>query len=209
MDLIIIGAGGHAKVVFDAVQKQGLYKVICFVDQTGQGKPIGGVPLFNEMPSKLEGCHVIVAIGDNLVRRREYERMLALGLAPATIIHPSAVLAYDVEIGKGTVVTAQTVINPGARVGVNCIINTLSAIEHDCIAADHAHLSAGVNLGGAALVGEGALLGVGVSTLPKISIGDWSVVGAGAVVIRDVEANATVVGVPAAPIGRKVRNNGY
>jgi acetyltransferase EpsM len=147
--------------------------------------------------------HFLVSIGSNQTRARCYAEALQSGLAPATIVHPRAVIAPSAGVGTGTVVMAAAVVNPDARIGDNCIVNTAAVVEHDCQIGNHVHISPGAILAGGVSVGTHAHIGAGATVLPGIQIGEGAIVGAGAVVLREVPAWGTVVGVPAKLIRAK------
>jgi sugar O-acyltransferase (sialic acid O-acetyltransferase NeuD family) len=148
---------------------------------------------------------VIVAVGDNLTRRRLFERLSESGERFATARHPRAILSAHCAIDPGTVIGAGVIVNTGARVGSNVILNTGCIVEHHNDIEDHAHIAPGARLGGRVIVGQGAFVGIGATVLPGRRIGAWSVVGAGAVVREDVPPGVVVVGVPARPLGRARR----
>lgn len=197
MNLAIVGAGGHAKIVQEAATASGLFKVVCFVDKDQDGKTLMGVPIVSELP---EVEQFIVAIGDNRIRKEIYQKYLERGLKPATIVHPRAYIAESARIGQGTVVLAGAIVLAQASVGENCIINTAATIDHDCVIESHVHISVGAHLAGSCRVGEGSMLGVSSSMIDRRKVGAWATVGAGAVVVRDIESETTVVGIPAKPI---------
>jgi sugar O-acyltransferase (sialic acid O-acetyltransferase NeuD family) len=203
-DLIIVGAGGHALVVWEAAVSMSAFNILGFVDPSKAGEELAGLPIFEHSPG-VE--NFVVAVGDNHARKRIFEEYLTLGFKPATVIHPTAYVALRTEVGAGTVLLAKAVINPFATVGKNCIINTAATVDHQCSIESHVHLSVGVHLCGNTTVGEGALMGVGSITRPSITIGAWSTTGAGAVMVCDVEPNSTVIGVPAKPLHRSLASN--
>jgi sugar O-acyltransferase (sialic acid O-acetyltransferase NeuD family) len=200
MRLGIIGASGHAKVVCDAALSSGV-EVVGFVDEHASSP---GTLVGRPVATGIEGLDgvdaYVIAIGDNRTRKARFEHYAGLGMRAAAIVHPSAILADDVVVGAGTVVFAGAVINPSTTIGENVIVNTNASIDHDCDVAAHVHIAPGSSIAGDATVGEGALLGIGSSVVPGTRIGPWSICGAGAAVVRDVDAEATVVGVPARPL---------
>ena len=155
--IIIIGAGGHGRVVVDAINAQGIYDTVGFVDSAF---PIGSsitkdckVILHQNDISKiadLADCF-IVAIGDNSIREKLYKEAKQY-LKPATIIHNKALIGSEVTIGEGTVVLANAFINTSSAIGENCIINAGVIIDHDCKIGDHVHLSIGTLVGGRTVV---------------------------------------------------------
>jgi sugar O-acyltransferase (sialic acid O-acetyltransferase NeuD family) len=143
---------------------------------------------------------VFVAIGDNRVRAQLFTRLSANGEVAAVAEHPRSIVAEDVLLGAGSMVSAGAVINTGSAIGVNTIVNTGATVDHHASIGDHVHIAPGVHLGGEVRVGDGALIGIGAVVLPRITVGAWSTVGAGAVVTCDVPAGVTVAGVPARPL---------
>jgi sugar O-acyltransferase (sialic acid O-acetyltransferase NeuD family) len=146
---------------------------------------------------------VIVAIGDNHTRQEISDTLLDQNEQFVTAIHPTTVIGAEVKIGVGTMICARVVINPGAHLGRGVILNTGCTVDHHNRLGDYVHIGPGVHLGGDVEIEEGALVGIGATVMPQRRIGAWSVVGAGAVVTRDIPAYTTVVGVPARVIGEK------
>jgi len=145
---------------------------------------------------------LIVAIGDNATRQHLFETLQSRGEHFVVARHPSAVVAPDVRIGLGSMICAGVVVNPGSIVGANVILNTGCTIDHHNHIDNHVHIAPGVHLGGDVSIGEGTLVGIGATVMPRRRIGDWSVVGAGALVRTDLPDGVVAVGVPA----RIVRN---
>lgn len=206
-DVLIAGAGGHARVVADIIERVGGLSIRGFLDDRpgllGADicwglRVVGGTRDLLRAPDP--GCSLIVAIGGN--RRREEIALMARahGWEFASAVHPAAHTGRGAEIGPGTVVMANAVINPGARVGAHVIINTSATVDHDCVVEDFSHLSPGVNLAGGVRVGRGAHMGINSCAIPGVGIGEWTVVGAGATVVRTLPANITAAGTPAAQV---------
>jgi sugar O-acyltransferase (sialic acid O-acetyltransferase NeuD family) len=143
---------------------------------------------------------VVVAIGDNRTRAQVFSRLTADGEMLAVAEHPRSIVAEDVAVGNGSMICAGAVISTGSVIGANTIVNTGATVDHHASIGDHVHIAPGVNIGGEVRVGDGALVGLGAAVLPRVTIGAWSTVGAGAVVTCDVPPGATVVGVPARPV---------
>ena len=206
--VVIVGCGGHGHVMLDVLLRQDLVEVVGFLDdreellgtRTRAGVEIVGSSDWSRLPAGTAEAF-LVAIGNNKIRRRQFEAAVEAGLRPWSAVHPSAVIADSAELGAGVQVVGGVVVNPFAEVGSDVILNTGCSVDHDCRIGDHAFLAPGVHLGGAVEVGEMAFVGIGASVLPGMTIGEGAVVGAGAVVTKDVEPWTMVVGVPA----RRVR----
>jgi sugar O-acyltransferase (sialic acid O-acetyltransferase NeuD family) len=202
--VVIYGASGHGKVIADIVEKSGK-TVLALVDDNEclWDKPFCGYPVWRGRSylfeyAKKEVFSVIIGIGDNQRRQEIMKTMESAGICFGTAIHPSAQLGNDVNIGEGTVIMANSVINPGARVGCHCIVNTAVTIDHDCIIGDFVHVSPGAHLGGGVQVGHSGWIGLGASIINNIYIAEHTIIGAGSVVIRNVDAYTVVAGNPAA-----------
>lgn len=198
-NVIIVGASGHGKVIADIVQKSG-DTVLGFLDDnpvptnTFIGFPVlGTVDRYKEYANE---AWFIVAIGNAAIRESISKQLH--GVSWYTAIHPAAVIAgIDVDIGEGTAVMANAVINSGARIGRHCIINSSAVVEHDNLLEDYAHVSVGVKLAGTVRVGKSTWVGIGASVSNNINICGNCMIGAGSVVIRDIGEAGTYVGVPA------------
>lgn len=198
--VLVIGAGGHAKVVIATLEAAGRVVRATFDDDARrQGTCILGVPVVGPLDAAMEyqRLEAVAAIGDNETRRAIVER---LPLRWITAVHPLAVVHSSARLGPGTVVFAGVVIQPDARIGSHVILNTAVTIDHDCSVNDFAHLAPGTHLGGNVSVGQGVFLGIGTVVLPNLVVGDAAVVGGGAVVVRDVAPATVVAGVPARPL---------
>lgn len=197
--LVIIGAGGHGKVIADNALKNG-YTDISFVDDCAQGScmgfPIVGTSADVEQMNDGK-TDFVVGIGDNKTRRTIVE---GHDLNWVTLVHPSAQIAADATIGRGTVVMAGAVANACVKIGSHCIINTNAIVEHDNAIGDFVQIAPGVILGGTVRIGEQAHIGIGATVSNNINVCENCVIGAGAVVIKDIEESGTYVGVPAQKI---------
>lgn len=203
--VVILGAGGHTKVVAEILRLSGRYEITGFLDSALVGKKIGGFPVLggDELLPRLRAEGISVAFvgvggtGDNLPRMKIFERVSALGFSFANAIHPSATISDSAHLGQGVAVMAGAIINPDVVIGNNVIINTGAIIEHDCKIEAHVHISPGAVLCGGVHVGMGAHVGAGATVRQNIIIGARAIVGAGAVVVKDVPAGSVVTGVPA------------
>ncbi len=203
--LLIIGAGGHGRVTADAARLTGQWKKIAFIDDcypevnTSANLPIiGGVSELGSLTGTWN--EVVVAVGDNTTRLKVLQNTKRLGFTIASVIHPSAQIAEDVTIGKGTVIFANAVINTGSKVGDACIVNTAATLDHNNYLHNGVHISPGTHLAGGVEIGIRSWIGIGASITHGRTIGSDVIVGAGAVVINDIRNGLTVVGVPASEL---------
>ena len=199
ISLVVIGGGGHAKVVISTLRAAGYDPIAVFDDdRTRRGGEVSGLPILGPLslldPTDYDGA--VIAIGSNTVRRKIAEQVK---LRWVSVVHPAAWVDPSVTLGQGTVVFAGAIVQPGTALGDHVIVNTGATVDHDCIVGNFAHIAPGSHIAGDVHFGEGVLLGVGSSVIPGRRIGSWAIVGAGSVVIRDIPDNTLVVGVPASP----------
>lgn len=200
---VILGGGGHARVVIDCLRFSCTAAPACILDANPElwGRSVDGVEVRggDENLSSLRAGGILrFTVGLGMGRReRLFAAGLSAGLTAETIVHPSAIIAASARLGEGNQVFAAAVINPGAILGTNVLVNTGAIIEHDCVLAAHVNVASGACLAGGVIVEEGAFIGAGSTVRQGLRIGAWAVVGAGAVVVKDVAAGTTVVGVPA------------
>ena len=212
--IIIIGSGGHAKVVADIIltREKELnedLKIIGFLDDNFKNlryDNIFNIPILGDLNnidnfSKNEDYFFIIAIGSNEVRKKISEKYKELNYY--TAIHPRSVISREVEIGSGTVVMANVVINPASTIGRHCIVNTSSVIEHDNKLGDYVHISPNATLCGGVSIDDNSWVGAGSVVRQQIHIGKDVIVGANSVVVKDIEDNCIVVGNPAKKIKEK------
>ena len=203
--LLILGSGGHAKVLVDALLL-GSRPIAGLVDAACEriGSTLLGLTVLGDdsivsrySHSEIQLVNGVGSIRSNLLRRQIFERFTAAGYAFAQVLHPSCLVADSALLGEGVQVMAGAIIQAGSQVGKNTIINTGAIVDHDCHVGAHAHLAPGVTLSGGVRVGDGAHIGTGAIVIQGVRIGEGSLVGAGAVVVRDVPPESTVMGVPA------------
>lgn len=209
--LIILGAGGHAKILIEALRAQGNRDSLAALDSNQEiwGRKLLGVPVLggDDLLSNLvmDGLQrFVVGLGgvrNNQPRKELYQKARSLGLGPVTVIHPSAVISPSAELGPGCQVLPGAVINAEATLGTNVIVNTRAVVEHDCRLGSHVHVASGAVICSGCTLGEGVHVGASAVVRQLISIGKWSTVGAGAAVVKTIKANSKVVGIPARPLG--------
>jgi sugar O-acyltransferase (sialic acid O-acetyltransferase NeuD family) len=206
--LLIIGASGHGKVVADIALKMKKWRTIAFLDDNEDLKESLGLQVIGksaDIIKYVDDSDVFVAIGNNATREKVMTQLESAGAAIPVLVHPNAVTGEQVELGAGTVVMAGAVINSCTRIGKGCIINTGATIDHDNLIEDYVHISPGVNTAGTVTVGSKAWLGIGSKISNNVNITSGCIVGAGAVVVKDITEPGTYVGVPARRIKDQVQ----
>ena len=196
-DVIIIGAGGHAKVIADIVLKCNDNLLGFLDDNKPKNDIVLGYPILGKVDDILSYANkavFIIGIGDNYIRKSISGKY---NVTWHTAIHPSAIIGVDAAFGEGTVVMANAVINVSAKIGRHCIINTGAIVEHDNLISDYAHISPNAALGGMVNIGECTHIGIGASVKNNITVAADCVVGADAAVVKDIAESGVYVGVPA------------
>jgi sugar O-acyltransferase (sialic acid O-acetyltransferase NeuD family) len=204
MDIIILGAGGHGRVVLDILHQAQMHHPVGFLDNNKalHGRRVDGLPVLGGIDGleglRARGIHgAVVAIGENGVRRAMGERLEQASFELVSAIHPSAQLARNATIGRGVVIAAGAMVCAHGQIGDLVILNTGCIVDHESMIGTAAHICPGVRLAGHVTVESGAFVGIGATIVQGVRIGFEAVVGAGAVVLRDVDPMTTVVGVPA------------
>lgn len=216
MQVIGIGAGGHAKVLLDILLEQNQYFVVGLLDadSVSWGNSVfgvsilGGDSLLDELIAEKKITTFFLGVGavKSLKHRRKlYEIAVNKGLIPIDVIHRSAQISSHALLGTGLSVMAGAIINASTRIGDNVIINTGSIIEHDCVIGSHVHIATGARLAGSVEIGDESMIGAGSVIRQGIKIGNRAIVGAGAVVVKDVPDNCLVVGNPARILDREMK----
>ena len=194
-DLVVIGGGGHAKVVIATAQSLG-HRVLGVYDDHAEAAVLGAPLLGRINDAVAASVPAVIAIGDNDVRAQIAD---ALDMPWATLVHPTAHVHESVALEEGTVVFAGAIVQPDACIGRHGIINTAGTVDHDCKLGAFVHVAPGAHLCGGVTLEDGVLFGVGATAIPGVRVGAHAKVGAGAVCHRDVPSRQTVVGVPARP----------
>ena len=181
------------------------WQSIAFLDDDESIKTSMGLKVIGKMADAFtykDEADFFVAIGKNATREKVQGKLMDQGMTVVKLIHPSAVIGTDVEIGMGTVVMAGVVINSSSRIGEGCIINTSSSLDHDNIIEDYVHISPGASLAGTVKVGKGSWIGIGSVISNNVNICSGCKVGAGAAVVKDITEPGTYVGVPVRRVDR-------
>ena len=188
--MYLYGAGGHAKVIIDILKSQGK-ELSWFIDDNELITEILGYKVFHHQTNS---SPFIVSIGNNKWRKEIVSQLSNAKFE--TAVHSSAIISDNSQIEEGTVVMQGSIIQSGAVIGKHCIINTGASVDHDCRLGDFVHMSPRATLCGIVTIGEGSLIGAGAVVLNGITVGKWCVIGAGSVVTKDIPDYAVAVGVP-------------
>ena len=205
--LLIIGAGGHAKVVLETAISMNLYDEFAFIDDcfmkgsedlfVSKWPIIGNTKDISNKVIKDKFNFALVAIGNNERRVDLLNKLKKNDFKVPSLIHPSATISPSSNINEGCVIFAKSVIQAEVNIGFGVIINTSCSIDHECIIEECAHICPGAHLAGRVSIGQLSTVGIGASVIQDIKIGDQVFIGAGSAVINNIEDKMTVAGVPA------------
>lgn len=204
--ILLIGGGGHAKVLIDLMKLSGKYKIAGILDtQLTVGTVVLGIPVLGNddlLPELFKqgisnACLSVGNVNNNGKREKIYEIVKEIGFQVPFLIHPTAVISENNKILQGAQIMAGTIIQIGSFIGENAIINTGAIVEHDCSIGRHVHICPGAVISGGCTIGKGSFIGAGATVVQGKNIGENSIIAAGAVVINDVPDNGKVMGVPA------------
>ena len=212
--LIILGAGGHGKVVAETAISSDCFKEIVFLDDRYSKnksetnlfhdfKVIGNLSLLIENDLSHKYPHVVVALGKNILRLSWLKKLNDTKYNMPTLIHPTAWVSPSAKISSGTVVFAKVAIQANARIGFGSILNTGCNIDHDVILEDGVHICPGASLAGGVFVGKRSMIGIGSSVIQNINIGSDVNIGAGSTVVKDLPDKITAIGSPAQILSKK------
>jgi len=197
--LLIIGASGHGKVVADIALKMKKWSHIAFLDDDESLKQSLGLDVIGtskDTDEYINDWDFFVAIGSNSTREKIQVNLNSKGATIPILIHPHAIIGEEVEIASGTVVMAGAIINSSTKIGEGCIINTAASVDHDNLIEDFVHISPGVRLAGTVKVGHGSWVGIGSVVSNNKEIAACTILGAGALVVKDIIESGVYVGVP-------------
>lgn len=199
--LLILGAGGHGKVVADIALTMGIWEEICFLDDRLEPNEVFGLRVIGKL-NEVQNLsayytHAFVALGNNMSRYKWTNKLIDIGYTVPVIKHPNSIISKFASIGEGTVVMPGSIINASSTVGQACIINTNSSIDHDCSIGNAVHISPGVSIGGTVKIEDYTWICIGACIANNISIGRNSIVAAGSAVVQDITSGVLAAGVPA------------
>jgi UDP-perosamine 4-acetyltransferase len=200
--VIIIGSGGHAKVIIDILRSSNTHRPIGCTGVFPRNKEIIGLPVLGDdsiLPELYKDGirHAFVALGDNRRRMEISSHVTKLGFLLINVISHRSYISQSAILGAGIAVMPGGIIHPDSVIKDSVIINTATTIDHDCIIEMGCHIAPGCNIAGNVKIGKGTLLGVGCNVIPQITIGEWSIIGAGAVVVNDLPGYSLALGAPA------------
>jgi acetyltransferase EpsM len=209
--VIVWGAGGHGKVVVDALLACDCWEVLGIIDDDERkaGQKLLGIPVIGsgkdirKLVDETKVEMVAISIGDNYVRDLKFREARKIGLRAANVIHPSVHMSRFVELGEGVTILAGATINPGTTIEDNVCVNTAASIDHDNYLESGCHVFPNATLAGGVRVGAFAYIGSGAVVTPNVVIHQYSYVGAGAVAVHDVPEGVIVAGIPATEIGKQ------
>lgn len=199
--VLIIGAGGHSKVIVDILQQNMEYEITGLIDQAGKSG-FWGIPVVGSdddllrLRNEMHVDYAFVALGNGQLREKVTQKAMAAGYELVNVVSKDAIISSRARIGRGTVIMPGAVVNADVVIGDGCIVNTNASLDHECQIGDYTHVAPGCALSGKTVIGRQCMLGTGCRVIDGISIGDHTIIGAGAVVIDSFAGNCTVVGVP-------------
>lgn len=201
MEFILIGASGHAKVIYDILRLNQVDITGFFDDVKTSFKDISFLgtidSIFDYDNASLSDKLFIVAVGNNVVRKQIVAKLKKKQLHYGNVIHPSAVIAENSIIGSGNVIAANTVIGVDSKIGNHVIINTGATVDHENTLGDYVHISPGAHLAGEVTIEDGVHIGIGANCLQQRYVGAWTVVGGGSLINKDLPEHVLAYGVPA------------
>ena len=199
-EIILIGAGGHARSCIDVIELSGLFKIAGLVEKDEEikddnlGYPVIGTD--NDLPElRQQYNNALITIGQIKspeIRIKLYQVLKKLDFKLPTIISPQAYVSKHTQIGEGSIIMHGATVNANAKIGINCIINSKSLIEHDAVIGDHCHIAPGAIINGEVSVGNKTFVGSGAVTKQCISIGNNCIIGAGVILKSDVDSNQVI-----------------
>lgn len=200
--LLVIGAGGHSKVVIDIIRQNMEFDIVGLIDKDRNYtylnySVIGDDEDLFKIKAELNIGYAFVALGSNAVRKKVTEHAIKLGFCLINVISKYAVVSETAELGMGNVIMPGAILNAQVKLGNHCIVNTNASVDHDCIVGDYVHIAPGCAISGNTQIGNQCFLGTGTKVIDNIKVAEQVVSGAGSVIVRDIPVSCKVVGVPA------------
>lgn len=211
---VILGAGGHQRVICEMIHLMRRYEILGVVDAAYEvGRLINDVPVLgnDDALSMIfdQGVrYAVIGVGQtkqSLIRQQLYEKCVRIGFELLRVIHPSAILSDTVSLGRGIQLMAGVILNPHTNLGENVVVNTGSSIDHDCCVGSHSFIGPGVTISGGVKIGNGVFIGAGTTIIQGVEIGDGAVIGAGSTVLSSIRAGALAVGTPCKELEKECR----
>lgn len=201
-DILVVGAGGHSRVIIDTLKALKLDVVgIIDINYSGTKEFIFGIEIIGGLDQLVKfepfKTQIVLAIGDNSKREKLFNELLLEGYLLPSLIHPTAKISNEVKLGRGVFVNTGVIINAGCKIGDNVLINTGAILDHETTVGSNCHIAPGVKVAGRVIIGNNTFIGIGAVVKDNISIANNAIIGAGTVIISNVESNATYVGVAA------------
>ncbi|RXM69159.1 acetyltransferase [Clostridium tetani] len=210
--IVLVGAGGHCKVIIDILKSMQQYEIVGILDNENKSRNLLDVPiignddLLNELYLKgVKNAFICIGALNNInVRNNIYHNLKKIGFKLPILIHKNSIVSEYAKLGEGTCVMPGAIINAGSIIKENCIINTGSIIEHDCLISSNCHISPNVTLGGQTIIEYNCHIGIGSIIIQGVNVGKNVTIGAGAVVVNNIEENSIAVGIPARVLRKKI-----
>ncbi|GAA0082222.1 MULTISPECIES: acetyltransferase [Clostridium] len=202
--IVLVGAGGHCKVIIDIIRSNNVYEIIGIIDKYATEKSLLDISIIGD-DNKLKEVYkdgvknaflCIGALGDLNLRNKIYNNLKEIGFKLPVLMHNTAMVSKYAAIGEDTCIMPGAIINSGAKIGKNCIINTGAIIEHDCVIEDNCHISPRAVLGGGVSIEKNTHIGIGAAVIQGVNIGCNVTIGAGSVVISSIPDNVVALGIP-------------
>ena len=206
--IVVIGGGGHAKVLISLLKKLG-WEILGYTDEQDRGF-ILGIPYLGH-DSVLPGvfsthqyCSAVIGLGKidaSSARTQLQHEIRALGFDSPVVVSPRAVVNEEVDVGAGTAVFDGAVVNSGTVAGGHCIVNTNSTVEHDCRLGDNVHIAPGATVSGNVTIGDDCMIGAGATIIQGVTVCPGCLIGAGSILVADIDRPGLYVGNPARRLG--------
>ena len=192
--ILLIGGGGHCRSCIDVIESEGKYRILGIVERSVKDlNPVLGYDLLGtdkDLPKLIKNCqNALITVGQIKsaeLRKKIYSNLKELGVKLPVIISPKAHVSKHIQIDEGTILMHGVILNAGASIGKNCIINSQALIEHDSVVESNCHISTGVKVNGSVFVGKETFIGSGSVIYDSVHIGEKCIIPAGSVVRKNL-----------------------